>query len=158
MTSTDNTMDHRRPMQFLTGRTWRGTFAASTKERPLHDVLSAEQILNDKAVRLLHSINDGVYGGETLVTWDADAKNLVYVYITSAGFYSRGVITSTDDGYVASETVIGNANGTTRVEATTRRIDDGRFVVTSRYLTNDEWVPGHEVKYEAAPPAPLILP
>lgn len=53
---------------------WRGEFKRSTPENPLVDTALWERALNGKAIRILHSINDGTYGGETLMTWD-DAKS-----------------------------------------------------------------------------------
>ncbi len=72
------------PFAPLVGKTWKGEFKESTPERPLFDVSRWERALNGKAVRVLHSVNDGVYGGETIITWDAKKNGLVYWYFTAA--------------------------------------------------------------------------
>src|SRR5215470_1937995 len=67
-----------KPFAPLIGKTWKGEFKKSTPENPLFDVSRWERALNGKAVRVLHSVNDGIYGGETLITWDANKKTLAY--------------------------------------------------------------------------------
>ncbi|MBM3823961.1 MAG: hypothetical protein FJ404_13940 [Verrucomicrobia bacterium] len=42
------------------GKTWRGEFKDSTPEKPVVDIAKWERALNGKAVRVLHSINDGL--------------------------------------------------------------------------------------------------
>lgn len=54
------------PLRPLLGKTWRGEFAASTPEKPVVDIMYWERALNGAAVRVLHSINHGEYGGETI--------------------------------------------------------------------------------------------
>ncbi len=76
----------------LLGKTWKGEFKESTPEKPLIDVSRWERALNGQAVRVVHSVNDGVYGGETLITWDAKKKSLAYWYFTTAGFRTEGTM------------------------------------------------------------------
>ena len=56
------------------------------------DLALWERALNGKAVRVLHSINEGMYGGETLITWDAEKKTIVYHYFSTAGVQTRGTM------------------------------------------------------------------
>ena len=67
------------PLRPLVGKTWRGTFPESTPDKPIVDVSRFEVALNGQAVRNLHSINDGEYGGESLIVWDPaqDRKSVV---------------------------------------------------------------------------------
>lgn len=123
----------------------------------MHDVLRVERALNGRAVRLLHSVNEGEYGGETIVMWDQGAEKLIYYYFTTAGFYTSGSIVSTADGYRSTESVTGSQNGVTEVRAATTRIDDGHFTVSSSYLRDGEWVQGHQVAYENTPKAEVIF-
>ena len=83
-----------KPFAPLLGKTWKGEFKDSTPEKPLFDVARWERALNGKAVRVLHSVNDGIYGGETIITWDAAKKSLVYWYFTTAGFRTEGAMKS----------------------------------------------------------------
>src|SRR5262245_6468739 len=74
------------PLRPLLEKTWKGAFKNSTPEKPVVDVMRWERALNGKAVRLLHSVNDGAYGGETIITWDARKEQVTYHYFTTAGF------------------------------------------------------------------------
>ena len=62
------------PLQPLVGKTWRGELSPPGAAKPVVDVSRFELILNGRAVRSVHSINDGEYGGETLFTWDDEKK------------------------------------------------------------------------------------
>src|SRR6188508_1077826 len=71
------------PLRPLLEKTWKGEFAKSTPEKPLVDVMRCERALNGKAVRVVHSLNDGAYGGETIFRWDAKQESLTYHYFTT---------------------------------------------------------------------------
>src|SRR6185369_10383278 len=55
---------HLEPFRPLIEKTWKGAFKNSKK--PTTDVMRWERALNGKAIRVLHSVNDGSYGGETI--------------------------------------------------------------------------------------------
>ena len=80
------------------------------------DVSRFEVALNGQAVRNLHSINDGEYGGETLIVWDQEKQAIVYYYFTTAGFYTTGTMRADGDALVSHETVKGEAGGVTEVK------------------------------------------
>jgi hypothetical protein len=141
------------PLLPVLGKTWRGEFASSTPEKPVVDIARWELALNGQAVRILHSINDGEYGGETLLVWDAAAQELVYFYFTTAGFQTRGRLTAGPDGWTTVEGVTGNQSGITEVRAVTELLPDGDMRVRSEYFRNGEWVPGRETLYREAPGA-----
>jgi len=54
---------HLEPLRPLLDKTWKGPFKRSTPDKPVVDVMRWERALNGKAVRVLHSVNDGNYGG-----------------------------------------------------------------------------------------------
>ena len=87
---------HLEPLRPLLEKTWKGAFKNSTPEKPTVDVARWERALNGKAVRVLHSINDGVYGGETLIVWDPKKNVLESHYFTTAGFTTTGTVTFRD--------------------------------------------------------------
>lgn len=134
-------------LQPMLGKTFRGEFADSTPEKPKVDVSSWERALNGKAVRMLHSINDGQYGGETIFMWDAQQKKVAYWYFTTAGFTTQGTVEFGKNQWTTLEDVKGNANGITKVRATSTLGDDSLHV-KSEYFSGDKWSPGHEVKYK----------
>lgn len=135
------------------GRTWRGTLPNSTPEKPVVDVARYEAALGGHAVRIRHSVNDGDYGGEILVTWDQAKKSLVYYYFTTGGFYTEGTMRVEGGTLVTHEIVRGDAGGVSEVKGESRLDPDGRLRLSSRYLRNGVWGPGRETIYVEDPQA-----
>lgn len=144
---------HLAPLAPLLGRTWRGVVSPPGAARPAVDVQRYELALNGQAVRNLHSVDDGAYGGETLIVWDADTQSLVSYYFTTAGFYTTGTLRMEDGAIVFREVVKGAAGGVTEVEAVSRLLPDGRLHVKSRHLKNGRWEDGRETYYVEDPKA-----
>ena len=69
---------HLEPLRPLLDKTWKGTFKDSKPEKPTVDVMHWERALNGKAVRVLHSINEGIYAGETIIMWDENKQSVTY--------------------------------------------------------------------------------
>lgn len=142
----------------LLGKTWRGEFKNSTPEKPVVDISRWERALNGQAVRTLHSINRGDYGGETLIFWSEEKKSLVYHYFTTANFQTTGTMTFEGNKFISVEKVSGQANGVTEVKATGEILPDGAgFVNRSEYLKEGKWVPGHEATYREDPKAEVVF-
>jgi hypothetical protein len=141
------------PLKPLVGKTWRGVFPGATPGKTVVDVSRFELALNGRAVRNLHSINDGEYGGETLIVWDEEKRSLVYYYFTTAGFYTTGSFAVEDGALVSHEVVKGDAGGITEVRATSRVLPDGRLHVKTEYLKDGSWTPGRDMHYVEAPEA-----
>jgi hypothetical protein len=148
--SLDENLEAFRP---LLGKTWRGPFKNSNPEKPTIDVARWERALNGKAVRVLHSVNDGAYGGESIIRYDKDAKQLVYYYFTTAGFMTSGTMTVVNGTFVGVEKVTGDANGVTEVRSTTELRPDGTLVAKAEYLKDGQLTRGREVVYREDPKA-----
>ena len=84
--------EHLKPFERYLGKTFKGEFATSTKEKPVFDVSHWERALNGRAIRIMHSVNDGEYGGESIITWDVKKNSLVSSYFTTAGFTTNAVL------------------------------------------------------------------
>lgn len=137
----------------MVGKTFRGEFAASTPEKPQFDVSKWERVLNGKAIRITHSVNDGIYGGESIVMWDSQAKVIKCWYFTTAGFCTEGQFEIDGNTWSSVEKVNGNANGITEVKATSSLAEDGTLKVSSQYLKDGKWEKGHEILYKESPNA-----
>ena len=148
--------EHLKPFQPFVGKTWRGEFKNSTPEKPQFDVSRWEVALKGKAVRILHSVNDGIYGGETLIMWDAERKSLVAHYFTTAGFFTESTFEHREGKLYSREKVRGNQQGITEVEAVSE-LTEGKLHVKSQYLREGKWVDGHEITYIEAPDAKVKL-
>ncbi|MGE4180482.1 MAG: hypothetical protein AB7J34_11705 [Limisphaerales bacterium] len=139
------------------GKTWRGEFKNSTPEKPIVDISRWERALNGTAIRTLHSINQGQYGGESLIIWDAAKGCLAYHYITTAGFMTIGSMSVVDSRIISTEKVVGDAGGVTEVRATTEIRADGTMFTQSEFLKNGKWEPGHSVVYVEDPRAEVVF-
>jgi hypothetical protein len=141
---------HLRPLKGLVGKTWRGTLSKPGAAKVQVDVQRWEEALNGQAVRILHSVNDGEYGGESLVVWDKQKQSLVFTYFTTADFYTAGAATVEGDALVTLEEVKGDAEGITQVKGITRLTPDGKMRVKTQYLKKGAWADGRDVDYEEA--------
>jgi hypothetical protein len=148
---------HLAPLEPLLGKTWKGTFKNSQPDKPVVDVEHWERALNGRAVRQVHSINNGAYGGETLFIWDEKKQTVAYYYFTTSGFMTTGTLQVKDGHLITSEQVSGEAGGVTEVRGTSEIQPDGNFHVKAEYLKNGQWVVGHEVTYQEDPASEVIF-
>jgi hypothetical protein len=154
---TEKLCDALKPLQPLIGKTWRGALKGSTPEKPIESIAQWERALNGNAVRILHSVNNGEYGGETIILWDPQKKSLVYFYFTTAGFFSQGAMTFENGKFISHETITGSQEGITEVNAITEILPDGRMHSKSQYFKKGQWEDGHEVIYVEDPTAKVIF-
>ncbi|HTI69885.1 MAG TPA: hypothetical protein VMF06_07965 [Candidatus Limnocylindria bacterium] len=145
--------EHLESLRPFLGRTWRGEFKDSKPEKPLFDISHWERILNGQAVRITHSVNDGAYGGETIIRWDKDKGQLAYHYFTTAGFSTEGTLTVTGTKFTATEKVTGEANGITEVRSTSEIRADGTMLSKAEYIKGSEVSGGREILYKEDPKA-----
>lgn len=125
--------------------TWKAEFADGS-----HDVSNYEWILGGKAVRIMHSISEGAYGGEALIHWNTEKEAITYRYVTTASFYTDGTITPTENGFDAHEIVHGNMGGISETRAG-YTMKDGEIHVWSQFLKDGEWAEKTTATYVAAP-------
>lgn len=139
--------EHLEPFRQFLGKTWRGEFKESTPEKPMVDVARWERALNGKAIRMMHSVNDGSYGGESILRWDAEKKQIVYFYFTTAGFMTSGTMSIADGKITATEKVSGSAK-IAEVRSISEIRADGTMLSKAEYLDKDGKVTGgREVTY-----------
>jgi hypothetical protein len=148
--------EHLAPFAPYVGKTWRGEFKNSTPEKPQFDVSRWEVALKGKAIRTVHSVNNGTYGGESLIMWDPKTKQLVTFYFTTAGFFTEGTIEFQDGKLIGRETVRGQQPGVSDVESITE-LTNGKMHVKSRYKKNGEWTDGHEIIYVESPDSKVVI-
>jgi len=136
------------PLRPFLAKTWRGEMKGSTPDKPVVDVSRWERALNGQAIRVLHSVNDGAYGGETMIYWDKEKQQITYRYFTTAGFQTHGTFTFSDGKISSIEKVTGDANGVTEVRATSEVRPDGSLFVRAEYFKEGKWTPGRETTYK----------
>lgn len=94
-----------------------------------------------------HRLEDGSYGGDTVISKDESNGQLSYVYKTNAGFNTTGKFSVSPDGtWEAIEEVTGQSD-VTMVRSRGHKREDGALVSTSDYLKSGKWVPGHSFVY-----------
>jgi len=141
----------------LLGKTWRGEFKDSTPQKPVVDIARWERAMNGQAIRVLHSINQGQYGGETLIFWSEEKQSLAYHYVTTASFQTSGTMTFEGGKFTSVEKVSGSAGGVTEVRATGEVRPDGTLFIKSEHLKEGHWTPGRETVYREDPQAEVIF-
>jgi len=139
---TNTLNEHLESFRPYLGKTYRGEFKESTPEKPVIDIAHWERALNGQAIRALHSVNDGMYGGESLMFWDAEKKEVRYFYFTTAGFHTSGSLSINGKTFTAVEKVVGNTNGIVEVQSTTEIRSDGTFTTTAKYVDKEGKVMG----------------
>jgi hypothetical protein len=139
--------EHLAPFRPFLAKTWRGEFKDSKPDHPAVDVSRWERALNGKAIRILHSVNNGQYGGESLVFWDAGQKEIRYYYFTTAGFYTTGTASFTDGKFVAVEKVTGETNGISEVRSTCELRADGTMLKKATFVKDGQATGGPEILY-----------
>ncbi len=149
--------EHLKIFDQFTGKIWKGEFKGNTGERPTYDIAEWEYALNGKAIRILHSVNDGVYGGETIIFWDLEIESLVFYYFTTEGFFTKGDVVFEEGRMITHEKVAGNKDGITEVKSISAILPDGRMHSKSEMLKNGKWTEGHEIYYFEDPNAEVVF-
>ena len=145
------------PLRPYIGKTWRGLLSQPGQPE-MTDISRWERALNGTAIKISHSVNQGEYGGETILFYDKKQQSLAYYYFTTAGFYTHGTMSIDPKTQVltAEEMVENNANGITKVRSTSR-LSATTLTTSSEYLQQGKWVAGHSAVYQQAPDAQVVF-
>jgi hypothetical protein len=148
---------HLEPLRPLLGKTWKGTFKSSKPDKLIVDIMQWERALNGKAVRVLHSVNDGSYGGEAIYMWDEKKQVVTYHYFTTAGFMTVGTMSFKEGKLLSHEAVAGRSGGVTEVRGTSEFLPNGAFRVQTEHLKEGKWERGRETTYEEDARAKVVF-
>jgi hypothetical protein len=122
----------------------------------VRDVQVWETVLGGKAVRITHSLNDGEYGGESLIYVDVATGDLTYVYVTTAGFRTDGMIRFHEDGSWSAEEIVEGHETIAKV-VSSGRMEGDNLVSSSTYINKDgTTTPGHGFTYVISEDAKLV--
>jgi len=128
--------------------TWEAVFKTENGKPTVTDISKWERALNGKALRTLHSVNEGQYGGESLIFFDKSKQQIVFYYFTTADFHTQGVIEVTGkNSFVAYEDVTGNQDGITKVKSTST-LSQGKMTVSTSYLKKGNWTASEQRTYK----------
>ena len=139
--------DHLIEMKPFIGNTYKGDFINSTKENPMFDVLSFERALNGNAIKVIHSVNNGEFGGETMIMWNPEKGGLQSWYFTSAGSLTIQNVQIKKDTFITIENVEKNQNAITKVKTIIEVLHGDQIKKRTKYLMNNLWKDGSETLY-----------
>jgi hypothetical protein len=134
-----------KPLAFLAGHCWRGTFPDSTvTDEHCFSWVYGGKFMRDKHV-VHHGAGQADNYGETIYLWDAAAAQLQYLYIESAGGFSRGSVTQEGSALVFPPTSYSEDGKTQTYRSRWQRAADDAYDVVTEFQREDKWVPGFSV-------------
>lgn len=144
-------------LEGFVGKTWKAEVSPPGSDEKLFDLSRWEWILDGQAIRIRHSVGDGVYSGETLLTWDHRAQTIAYMYATTGGFFTRGTMKADETFFDATEIVVGNADGVVGLRSTGELLPDGTLQVISSSRTRSGWMDADTTNYIVVPDSTHIM-
>jgi hypothetical protein len=133
------------PLAYLVGHCWRGTFPGGT----VSDEHCFSWVYGGKFVRDQHVVHhaDGKPDdlGESIYVWDGAAGQLQYLYIESAGGFSRGSVASKGDALVFPATHYVEKGVAQTYRSRWRRTGEDAYDVLTEFLVKGSWTPGFAV-------------
>lgn len=143
------------PFLPLIGKTWRGT---NVTQEGVEDVMRWDWAVGGHAVRIVHAVNGGVYGGETLIFPDKDSGQLIFHYFTTGGFHTTGVIRPTGSGAMEIDETVHGADGVEVLKSRATLGPDGVYRTRSLVERDGAWVEFGGFDYSQDAAARIILP
>jgi hypothetical protein len=137
------------PLAYLVGHCWQGTFP----DGKVTDTHCFSWIYGGKFIRDQHVVHHGAGSkddlGESIYLWDAASGELQYLYIESAGGFSRGSVTAAPDALVFPPTHYSENGQQQTYRSRWKRSDDTAYDVVTEFLVRDQWQPGFTVHMKA---------
>jgi hypothetical protein len=137
----------------LIGKTWAGKSTAPGSSDV--DVQQWERILGGAAVRVTHSLNQGAYGGETII-WRRKDGEIAYHYVTTGGFTTHGTFARGEGGTIVAEEAVEGHAEIDLVRSTMTLTADGYGSRATYRRKSGEWAGGHGFDYRTAEAGALV--
>ncbi len=148
---------HLSGFEIFVGKKFQGEFYNSTKENPLMDIIYFERILNGEAIRISHSVNNGEYGGEYIITWNSDKGKIESYHFSTGGEIRVSNIDIINNEISIKEDFSQNENGIQKVKKIFRLGAEGYLENNIKYMINNMWVKSHEMIYSRNDSAKIIF-
>jgi hypothetical protein len=132
--------DPYRPLEFLVGHCWKGTFPRSTQT----DEHCFSRVYGGKFLRDEHVVHrDGAPDqfGETLYVWNSAAGQLEYLYIESGGGFIRGTVGTDGDTLVFPAAPYVDGGKSMNVRSRWQRSGEASYEVATEFEVGGRWVP-----------------
>ena len=146
------------PLAFLVGHCWKGTFpdGKATDEHCFSWIYGGKFVRDEHVVHRGEGHADGL--GESIYVWDAASKQLQYLYIESAGGFSRGTVSGEGDTLVFPPTSYLEKGETQTYRSRWQPAGQDAYDVVTEFQVKDRWVPGFKLHMEMVRPAKLKEP
>jgi len=132
------------PLAFLIGHCWRGAFAdGQTSDEHCFSWIYAGKFVRDEHV--VRRAGQADARGESIYLWDAAAGELQYLYIESAGGFSRGTVSGAGDALVFPASSYSENGRTQTNRSRWQRSGADAYDVVTELQVEGRWVPGFSV-------------
>jgi hypothetical protein len=122
----------------FTEKTWVHQTGQSGSPDYFHDVIRWSVIMGGNAILTEHSVNEGVYGGYTLIFYDQKTDIIRCTYVTTGGFYTECTMKEEEGGIVILETVKGTRRGPKAVRSMIT-LEGELYIIKSQYQIENDW-------------------
>jgi hypothetical protein len=145
------------PLAFLVGHCWKGAFAggSTTDEHCFSWIYGGKFVRDEHVVRHGNGQPDGF--GESIYVWDAPTRQLEYLYIESAGGYSRGTVSADGDALVFPPTSYLENGERQTYRSRWQRSGGDAYDVVTEFQAKDRWVAGFTLHMQLENP-PALAP
>jgi hypothetical protein len=147
--------DPYRPLAFLVGHCWKGALPGGGERTDEH---CFSRIYGGRFLRDEHTVHrsDGAADafGESIYVWNSAAGRLEYLYIESAGGFSRGTVTVEGDALVFPDASYVEDGKTMTIRSRWQRVGADAYDVTTEFEMQGRWVPGFSLHMLRQPHAP----
>jgi hypothetical protein len=146
------------PLAFLVGHCWKGTFpdGKATDQHCFSWIYGGKFVRDEHVVHRGDGHPDGL--GESIYVWDAASQQLQYLYIESAGGFSRGTVSGEGDALVFPPATYLEKGETQTYRSRWQPAGQDAYDVVTEFQVKDRWVPGFKVHMEKVTPVKLKEP
>ena len=129
------------PLAFLVGQCWKGTFpdGKATDEHCFSWVYGGKFVRDEHVVQR-EGQPDGF--GESIYLWDPASRQLQYLYIESAGGFSRGTVSGEGDALVFPPSSYLEKGQTQTYRSRWQPAGQDAYDVVTEFQVQERWVPG----------------
>ena len=139
------------------GKYFKGETFNSTKTKLISEVIHFKRILNGQAIRIVHSINEGEFGGESIITWNQENNILESVYFSTGGNIKHSMVTLKENTITLVEDVSKNQNSIKKVKTTYYLNSYGQLKKETKYYINNMWIFSHNSNYTESKSSEIIF-
>lgn len=142
------------PFEPMVGKTWRGQ---GTKDAKTEDIQRWEWAIGGHAIRIVHSVNNGAYAGESLIFRDKDSGDYIFHYFTTGGFHTTGTIRPTGPAAYEMEEAVHGVKGLAALRSTGVLGADGIYRTRGKREKDGQWVEAGGFDYREDATAKVVM-